>query len=144
MLVLGLGYVFVVAPVLRRQGHELQIMQSAFDALPPYPGSTRVYFNADNEFMRQPDIVAGYRFLGPCKDVQSHYTTQALNAGWSVATPLYIVTGGDPSADEYHTDYQTTVSGLRLMLSVGCSVNQDGLNAGDPQDIYTLHVFQSP
>ncbi len=144
LLILGLGYVFLVAPVLQRQGYELQIMQTALNALPPYPSSTQVYVDAPNEFGVQPDIVVGYRYQGRCTDVQNYYTTQALNAAWSVAKPLYVVSGGDPSADEYHTDYQKTASGLRLTLSVGCFVQQDGANAGDPQDIYTLHIFQTP
>ena len=144
LLVLGLGYVFVVAPVLQRQGHELQIMQTALDTLPPYPGRTSVYVDAINQWGRQPDIVAAYRYPGPCMDVQTYYNNQALTAGWSVAKPLYVISGGDPSADEFDTDYQKTASGLRLTLSVGCLVHQDGSDVGVPPDIYDLHIFQTP
>lgn len=138
VLIVGLGYVFVVAPVLQRQGQQLQIMQTAFDALPVYPGSTRATFNATNEWGHEVDIVAGYRYSGFCTSLQSYYNSQAPKEGWSVTKPLYIVSG-----DEYHTDYQKPVSGLRLDLNVSCSVHQDGPNAGDPQDIYVLYIAQA-
>lgn len=143
VLIVGLGYLFLVRPVLQRQGQQLQIMQTAFDALPVYPGSARATFNATNEFGRQVDIVAGYRYSGLCRSVQSYYNTQAPQEGWSVTKPLYIVKAGDPSGDEYHTDYQKTASGLRLDLNVSCSVHQDGPSAGDPQDIYVLYIAQA-
>lgn len=145
MLVLGLGYAFLVAPVLQHQGHELLIMQTAFDALPRYPGSTQVFANATNQLGHQVDIVAGYRYPGLCSSVQRYYNTQARRVGWSVTKPLYIVRAvNGPSGNELHIDYQKSVSGLRLDPTVACSSHQDGSDASDQQDIYDLQIAQAP
>jgi hypothetical protein len=115
------------APVPPWRQEVVHVLRSEWAAMPPYPGSTVVRTNLSAGFLDpNTNFQVDYASTGTCAEVQAHYATVALTAGWTVHNPLQSFHYSTPPQEALETTYREYVRGFSVSLVIDCFVGESG------------------